>query len=89
MILIRPKRNTTAKGLGLSAWRGMRDYLNDEDNFMEKYNGIRSKAKTTFSSLKRNIAHWLRSHKKTTQRKEAYTCVIAYNVVRAVINRSG
>jgi len=53
---------------------------------MEKYNGIRPKAETTFSSLKRTIAHWHRSHKKTMQRKEAYMYVIAYNMVRAVIN---
>jgi len=86
-ILIKPKRNTTAKGLGSLAWRRMmRHYLDDQDGFMEKYNGIRPKAETTFSSLKRTIAYWLRSHKKNMQRKEAYTCVIAYNVVRAVIN---
>jgi len=37
------------------------------------------------SSLKRTIAYWLRSKKKTMQRKEAFTCVIAYSVVRDVI----
>jgi len=86
-ILIKPKRNTTAKSLGSPAWRRMMlNYIDDEDDFIERYNGIRPKAETTFSSLKRTIAHWLRSRKRRMQRKEAYMYVIAYNVVRAVIN---
>jgi len=56
------------------------------EDFIERYNKIRPKAETTFSSLKRTIAHWLRSGKENMQKKEAYTCVIVYNVVRAVIN---
>lgn len=86
-ILIKPKRNTTAKSLGSPAWRRMMlNYIDDEDDFIERYNAIRPKAETTFSSLKRTIAHWLRSRKKRMQRKEAYSYVIAYNVVRAIVN---
>lgn len=44
------------------------------------------KTETTFSSLKRTVAHWLRSRKKRMQRNEAYAYVIAYNVVRAIVN---
>lgn len=60
--------------------------LNDEESFLERHNKIRPKAETTFSSLKRTIAHWLRSRKRRMQKKEAYAYVIAYNVVRAVVN---
>jgi len=56
------------------------------ENFIERYNKIRPKAETTFSSLKRMIARWLKSRMKNMQKKEAYMCVIVYNVVRAVIN---
>ena len=86
-ILIKPKRNTTARSHGSQAWRRMvLNYLEDKASFLDRYNKLRPRAETTFSSLKRTIAHWLRSRKKTMQRKEAFTCVIAYNVVRAVIN---
>jgi len=86
-ILIRPKRNTMSKGLGSPAWKWMmHNYLDDGDGFMEKYNAIRPKAETAIRSLKRTITHWLRSRKVRMQRKEAYSYVIAYNVVRAVIN---
>jgi hypothetical protein len=53
---------------------------------MGKYNAIRPKAETTFSSLKRKIAHRLRSRERGVQRTEAYACSIAYNAVRAVVN---
>jgi len=86
-ILIKPKKNTTARSRGSPAWRRMiLDYLNDGESFIERYNDLRPKAETTFSSLKRTIAHWLRSRKKRMQRKEAYSYVIAYNVVRVVVN---
>jgi transposase len=86
-ILIKPKRNTTARSHGSQAWRRMvLNYLEDKASFLDRYNKLRPRAETTFSSLKRTIAHWLRSRKKTMQRKETFTCVIAYNVVRAVIN---
>jgi len=86
-MLIKPKRNTTARSHGSQAWRRMvLNYLEDETGFLNRYNKLRPKAEITFSSLKRIIAHWLRSKKKTMQRKEAFTCVIAYNLVRAVIN---
>jgi hypothetical protein len=45
----------------------------------------RPNAETKFSSLKRTIEHWLRGKKMIMQRKEAFTCVIAYNKVRAAI----
>jgi hypothetical protein len=32
------------------------------------------------------VAHWIRSRKKRMQRKEAYSYVIAYNVIRAIVN---
>jgi hypothetical protein len=38
------------------------------------------------SSLKRTVVHWLRSGKKRMQGKEGYTCIIAYNIVKAVVN---
>lgn len=86
-ILIKPKRNTTARSRGSPAWRRMvLEYLNDRERFIERYNSMRPKAETTFSSLKRTITHWLRSRKKRMQRKEAYAYVIAYNVVRAIVN---
>ena len=75
-IPIKPKRNATAKIRGSQAWR----------RFLEKYNAIRPKAETTISSVKRTIAYWLRIRKKMMQRKEGCTCIIAYNVVRAVVN---
>jgi len=53
---------------------------------LEKYNDIRPKAETTISSVKRTIAYWLRIRKKTMQRKGGCICIIAYNVVRAVVN---
>lgn len=53
-------------------------YLKDKENLMEKYNAIRPKAETTFSSLK--------SRKKIMQMKETYICVIACYMVRSVIN---
>jgi transposase len=47
------------------AWRRMiLNYLNDREDFLEKYNAIRPKAETTISSVKRTIAYWLRSEKK-------------------------
>ena len=86
-ILIKPKKNTTARSRGSPAWRGMvLSYMEDRESFLERYNAIRPKAETTFSSLKRTVAHWLRSRKRRMQRKEAYSYVIAYNVVRAIVN---
>ena len=86
-IPIKLKRNATAKSRGSQAWRRMiLNYLNDRESFIEKYNAIRPMAETTISSLKRTIAYWLRSRKKTMQKKEGCTCIIAYNVVRAVVN---
>ena len=86
-ILIKPKRNTTAKSRGSPAWRRMvLAYLEDREGFIERYNDLRPKAETTFSSLKRTVAHWIRSRKKRMQRKEAYSYVIAYNVIRAIVN---
>jgi transposase len=86
-MLIKPKRNATARSRGSQAWRRMiLNYLKDKESFLEKYNGIRSKAETTISSVKGTIAYWLRSRKKTMQRKEGCTCIIAYNVFRAVVN---
>ncbi|MGQ9514447.1 MAG: hypothetical protein ACUVTL_05290, partial [Thermoproteota archaeon] len=55
-------------------------------SFLERYSAIRPKVEKTFSSLKRTIAHWLRSRKKMMQRKETYSYVIAYNLVKAVKN---
>jgi transposase len=86
-ILIKPKKNTTARSRGSPAWRRMvLAYLEDREGFIERYNDLRPKAETTFSSLKRTVAHWIRSRKKRMQRKEAYSYVIAYNVIRAVVN---
>jgi len=86
-ILIKPKRNATARSRGSQAWRRMiLNYLKDKESFLEKYNAIRPMAETTISSVKRTIAYWLRSRKKTMQKKEGCTCIIAYNVVRAVVN---
>jgi len=80
-ILIRPKKNNTARSRGSQTWRRMDlDYLDGGNTFLDKYNKIRPKAETPFSLLKRTISHWLRRRKKTMQRKRAYTCVIAYNV---------
>jgi transposase len=73
-IPIKLKRNATAKSRGSQAWRRMiLNYLNDRESFIE-------------ITLKRTIAYWLRSRKKTMQKKEGCTCIIAYNVVRAVVN---
>jgi hypothetical protein len=83
-MLIKPKRNATARSRGSQAWRRM--ILKDKESFLEKYNDIRPMAETTISSVKRTIAYWLRIRKKTMQRKGGCTCIIAYNVVRAVVN---
>jgi hypothetical protein len=41
-------------------------YLEDKEGFPESYNVIRPKAETTFSSLRRTIAHWLRMNFEVT-----------------------
>jgi hypothetical protein len=46
--------------------------LKDKKGFLDKYNGIRQMAETTISSLKRTVAHWLRSRKNNMQRKAAH-----------------
>jgi transposase len=86
-ILIKPKGNTTAKCGGSPSWRRMTlGYLDNREGFIERYDAIRPKAETAFSSLKGTVTNWLRSRKGRMQRKEAYSYVIAYNVIRAVVN---
>ena len=46
-------------------------YLDNREGFIERYDAIRPKAGTAFSSLKGTVAHRLRSRKGRMQRKEA------------------
>lgn len=62
------------KSLGSLAWRRMMlDHVNDVRGFIGSFFGhddLRPMAETTFSSLKRTIAHWLTSRKRTMQRRK-------------------
>jgi hypothetical protein len=64
----------------------MLSYIDDENDFIEKHNAIRLKAETMFSLVKRTIVYWLRGRKRRTQRKETYSYIIVYNVIKAMVN---
>jgi transposase len=75
-----PKKNSTPRAAGSSAWKWMiRDFLDDKDNWLSVYH-IRSFVESVFSSIKRRFGSCVRAFKKRIQRRELALRVIGYNL---------